>query len=140
MEHFGKLWLSCLMQLTKQLLVMMQIKAKWRCFSIAILWYMVMNQSYLLCDLQFFIHMSHLPFLPTIMILFHVLQLIFAHKHMLFALVDIEKGNSFDGKAWSLFFPFLFLSSSTSIIWSHDHDFLLAWPFIGQQFVSCVRT
>jgi len=59
---------------------------------------MVMNLYYLLCDLQFFIHMSHLPFLTTIMILFHVLQLIFA-RHMLFALVDIKKGNSFDGKA-----------------------------------------
>lgn len=96
------------MQLTMQLLVMVQIKAKWRWFSIAILWYMVMNLYYLLCDLQFFIHVSQLPFLPTIMILFHVLQLIFAHKHMLFALVDIIKGNSFNGKAWSLFFIFLF--------------------------------
>lgn len=140
MEHSWKLWLSCLMQLTMQLLVMVQIKAKWRWFSIAILWYMVMNLYYLLCDLQFFIHVSQLPFLPTIMILFHVLQLIFAHKHMLFALVDIIKGNSFNGKARSLFFIFPFFVIKYYIIWSHDHDFLLAWPFIAQQLVCCVRT
>lgn len=39
----------------------------------------------------------------------------------------------------SIFF-FFFCHQVPCIIWSHDHDFLLAWPFIGQQFVSCVRT
>ena len=63
-------------------------------FTIAILWYMVMNLYYLLCDLHFFILLSHQPFLPTIMILF-----------MLFALVDIKKDYSFDGRArYHLFF------------------------------------